>query len=91
MLVVDKDAIDRLNRIDEAVTLATLPAFKPVVEGEMIATVKIIPFASSGGRTRQSGGRGAQGEASHPDCAVQGAQARYRVDFVARALAESGR
>jgi molybdenum cofactor cytidylyltransferase len=45
VLVVDKDGIDRLNRIDEAVTLATLPAFKPVVEGEMIATVKIIPFA----------------------------------------------
>jgi molybdenum cofactor cytidylyltransferase len=45
VLVVDKDAIDRLNRIDEAVTLATLAAFKPVVEGEMIATVKIIPFA----------------------------------------------
>jgi molybdenum cofactor cytidylyltransferase len=45
VLVVDKGGIDRLNRIDEAVTLATLPAFKPVVEGEMIATVKIIPFA----------------------------------------------
>jgi molybdenum cofactor cytidylyltransferase len=45
LLVVDKDAIDRVNRIDEAVTIATLPAFKPVVEGEMIATVKIIPFA----------------------------------------------
>ena len=45
ILVVDKDAIDRLNRIDEAVTLATLPAFKPVVTGEMVATVKIIPFA----------------------------------------------
>ena len=25
-------------------TFATLPAFKPVVEGEMIATVKLIPF-----------------------------------------------
>ncbi len=48
ILLVDKDAIDRLNRIDEAVTLATLPAFKPVVEGEMIATVKIIPFAVAG-------------------------------------------
>jgi molybdenum cofactor cytidylyltransferase len=48
ILVVDKDAIDRLNRVDEAVTLATLPAFKPVVEGEMIATVKIIPFAVAG-------------------------------------------
>jgi molybdenum cofactor cytidylyltransferase len=45
VLVLDKDAIDRLNRVDESVTFATLPAFKPVVEGEMIATVKIIPFA----------------------------------------------
>jgi molybdenum cofactor cytidylyltransferase len=45
VLVVDEAAINALNRIDESVTLATLPAFKPVVEGEMIATVKIIPFA----------------------------------------------
>jgi molybdenum cofactor cytidylyltransferase len=45
VLVVDKESIDRLNRVDEAITFATLPAFKPVVEGEMIATVKIIPFA----------------------------------------------
>ena len=48
ILVVDKDAIDRLNRVDEAITLATLPAYKPVVAGEMIATVKIIPFAVGG-------------------------------------------
>jgi molybdenum cofactor cytidylyltransferase len=48
VLVLDKDAIDRLNRVDEAITFATLPAFKPVVVGEMIATVKIIPFAVSG-------------------------------------------
>jgi molybdenum cofactor cytidylyltransferase len=45
VLVVDKDAIDSLNRVDEAITVATLPAYKPVVAGEMIATVKIIPFA----------------------------------------------
>jgi molybdenum cofactor cytidylyltransferase len=45
VLVVDKQAIDRLNRVDEAITFATLAAFAPVVEGEMIATVKIIPFA----------------------------------------------
>jgi molybdenum cofactor cytidylyltransferase len=48
VLVADREAIDRLNRVDEAVTIATLSAFKPVVEGEMIATVKIIPFAVSG-------------------------------------------
>ncbi|HYA04964.1 MAG TPA: molybdopterin-binding/glycosyltransferase family 2 protein [Xanthobacteraceae bacterium] len=48
VLVVDKDAVDRLNRVDEAITFATLPAYKPVVAGEMIATVKIIPFAVAG-------------------------------------------
>ena len=47
VLVVDREGIDRLNRVDEAITFATLPAFKPVVPGEMIATVKIIPFAVS--------------------------------------------
>ena len=35
VLVVDKTAIDCLNLIDEAVTFATLPGFKPVVAGEM--------------------------------------------------------
>src|SRR5690606_3430618 len=45
VLVLDAEAIDRLNEVDESVTFATLPAFKPVVEGEMVATVKIIPFA----------------------------------------------
>jgi molybdenum cofactor cytidylyltransferase len=44
VLVVDRAAVDRINGVDEAITFATLPAFKPVVEGEMVATVKIIPF-----------------------------------------------
>jgi molybdenum cofactor cytidylyltransferase len=48
VLVVDKTAIDCLNLIDESVTFATLAAYKPVVVGEMIATVKIIPFAIAG-------------------------------------------
>jgi len=48
ILVVDREQIDAMNRIDEAVTVATLPAYKPVVEGEMLATVKIIPFAVPG-------------------------------------------
>jgi molybdenum cofactor cytidylyltransferase len=45
VLVVDKDAVDSLNRVNEAITFATLAAYAPVVEGEMVATVKIIPFA----------------------------------------------
>jgi molybdenum cofactor cytidylyltransferase len=45
ILVADADAIDRINCDDERITLATLPPMRRVVEGEMIATVKIIPFA----------------------------------------------
>jgi molybdenum cofactor cytidylyltransferase len=48
VLVVDRAAVDRINGVDEAITLATLPAFKPVVEGEMVATVKLIPFGIEG-------------------------------------------
>ncbi len=60
VLVVDKDAIDRLNRVDEAITFATLPAYKPVVAGEMIATVKIIPFAVAQGGARRRDSPAAQ-------------------------------
>jgi molybdenum cofactor cytidylyltransferase len=45
VLVVDKNAVDHINRVDEAITVATLSAYKPVVPGEMIATIKIVPFA----------------------------------------------
>src|SRR5258706_9844515 len=44
VLVVDRARVDRINGVDEAITFATLAAYKPVVEGEMVATVKLIPF-----------------------------------------------
>jgi molybdenum cofactor cytidylyltransferase len=44
VLVIDRAAVDRINGVDEAITFATLSAYKPVVEGEMVATVKLIPF-----------------------------------------------
>ena len=45
LLVVDRARIDRFNRVDEAVTLATLPEHAVVHPRQMVATVKIIPFA----------------------------------------------
>jgi len=48
VLVVDKTAIDCLNLIDEAVTFATLSHSSRWWAGEMIGTVKIIPFAVAG-------------------------------------------
>jgi molybdenum cofactor cytidylyltransferase len=54
ILVVDKTAIDRINAVDEAITAATLVAYKPVVVGEMIGTVKIIPYAVPESLLRQA-------------------------------------
>lgn len=46
LVVVDKAAVDGFNAVDPALTLATLPAYKRVPVGQMVATVKIIPFAA---------------------------------------------
>jgi molybdenum cofactor cytidylyltransferase len=45
VLLVDEAKIDAVNAIDEAITIATLPRYRRVEAGEMVATVKIIPFA----------------------------------------------
>jgi molybdenum cofactor cytidylyltransferase len=46
VLVVDVAALDRVNEIDETLTAATLPPWRAVVEGEMVGTVKVIPFSA---------------------------------------------
>lgn len=46
VLVLDGARVDRINRLNESVTIATLPAFDVVGERQMAATVKIIPFAA---------------------------------------------
>ncbi|MCJ2084017.1 molybdopterin-binding protein [Methylobacterium sp. J-090] len=48
LLLIDRAGIDAVNAVDEAITVATLPAYRPVVAGEMVATVKIIPYAVAG-------------------------------------------
>ena len=48
LLVVSGPEIDRFNAVDEALTVATLAGSQAVREGEMLATVKVIPFAVPG-------------------------------------------
>ena len=46
--LVDYDPLqlDQINMVDESATVALLPPFAPVVPRQMVATVKIIPFAA---------------------------------------------
>ena len=46
LLQVCRARIDAVNRVDDAITIATLAEHRPVVAGDMAATVKIIPFAA---------------------------------------------
>ena len=46
--VVAADGVKRLNAVDEAVTLATVAPYSVVAAKQMVATVKIIPFAVAG-------------------------------------------
>ena len=46
LAVIDHERIDVLNELDESVTVATLPPFARVTPRQMVATVKIIPYAA---------------------------------------------
>ncbi|OOG67332.1 4-diphosphocytidyl-2C-methyl-D-erythritol kinase [Sinorhizobium sp. A49] len=54
LFVATRDTIDRLNRIDPAITLACLADHVPVQPGDMVATIKIIPLAVAGSLVEQA-------------------------------------
>ncbi|MFY8106149.1 MAG: NTP transferase domain-containing protein [Elstera sp.] len=54
LVVLNRAALEALNRRDERLTLATLPPFASVQAGDMIATIKIIPFAVPGALVEQA-------------------------------------
>lgn len=45
LAIIEREAIIAANGIDEGLTIATLSPFARVTRGQMVATVKIIPFA----------------------------------------------
>jgi molybdenum cofactor cytidylyltransferase len=54
LFIADRDAVDRLNSIDPAITLACLADRAVVRAGAMVATFKIIPLAVPGVKIRQA-------------------------------------
>lgn len=49
LCVVDRERLDRINKVDESITVATLDQYAMVDPGRMAATIKIIPFAAPRG------------------------------------------
>ncbi|HUH83929.1 MAG TPA: molybdopterin-binding protein, partial [Stellaceae bacterium] len=45
LVVFERDRVDRFNLVDESITLATIEPYAVVQPKQMVATVKIIPFA----------------------------------------------
>ena len=54
LLQLDPQGVDALNQVDESLTLATLPNWASVAAGEMVATIKVIPFAVPGTKLGQA-------------------------------------
>ncbi|NLS15835.1 NTP transferase domain-containing protein [Rhizobium sp. P40RR-XXII] len=50
LFVANRAAVDQLNSVDPAITLACLADHVPVRTGDMVATFKIIPLAVSGAK-----------------------------------------
>ncbi len=48
LLTVDSIRLGRINGVDESLTIATLPDSAVVAPGDMLATIKVIPFAVPG-------------------------------------------
>ena len=79
LALIDHERIDALNELDESVTVATLQPFARVSPRQMVATVKVIPYAAP--RAAVSGAVDLAHAANHPLVSVA-AFKPMRVGFV---------
>ena len=47
ILLINEEIVNKLNHVDEVMTIATLPHRSSIKKGQIIATIKVIPFAIS--------------------------------------------
>jgi molybdenum cofactor cytidylyltransferase len=56
LAVIDRARVDALNLVDEAITIATVIPYEAVEPRQMVATVKVIPFAVGTGIVERCAG-----------------------------------
>ncbi len=62
LAIVDADRVDRINLVDETITVATVAPFEAVEAGQMLATFKVIPFAAPRASVDACAAAAAEGE-----------------------------
>ncbi|MBO6559136.1 MAG: molybdopterin-binding/glycosyltransferase family 2 protein [Nisaea sp.] len=62
VVLYDPVRLDGLNLVDESITLGLVPPFQAVSEGQMIGTLKIIPFAVPDSLVKVAEALASQGE-----------------------------
>lgn len=91
VLRVDAARIAAANRVDEAVTVATLPDYARVAPRQMLATVKIIPYAAPTAAVRAAAEALAGGALTlHPARLKQAAILLTRTPGMKESLIEKG-
>ncbi len=53
LVIIDEVMLHKVNRVHEAITVATLKSYEVVTARQMLATVKIIPYAAPAGALKK--------------------------------------
>ncbi|MEH6497364.1 MAG: molybdopterin-binding/glycosyltransferase family 2 protein [Pseudomonas marincola] len=54
--IINRDLINKINTIDPSITVASVKNFEKVDDGQMLATIKIIPFSTSDDNVKKATG-----------------------------------
>lgn len=87
---VDAGAINAANGVDEAITIATLPDFTRVTQRQMLATVKIIPYAAPVDAAKAAAERLSGALSLHPFVLRQAALILTQTEGMKPSLIEKG-
>lgn len=80
VLGIDAAAVRAANGIDPAITVATLPRWQRVGPGDMVATIKIIPYAVPGAALARAAEAGRGALSLHPTRRRRVAMIETRID-----------
>ncbi len=87
---ISTGVVNAINRLHPAITLATLPPFSRVDKGQMLATIKIIPYGVAAAQVAQAAAQMAGALRLHPAIKKQVSLVMSKVDGMKSSLLDKG-